>query len=142
MFKIELRPDLTVEQYNALRRAVGWDEVEALQARAGLANTAHMVVAVNEAGELAGLTRVVSDGSYLRVMLDVIVLPECQGYGVGKRLIEKARECIREGLAPGQRAFVYMMSAKGKEAFYRKCGFDERPSDEYGAGMTQWITVE
>ena len=28
------------------------------------------------------------------------------------------------------------------EPFYKKFGFEERPNDKVGAGMTQWITYE
>jgi len=31
------------------------------------------------------------------------------------------------------------MSVKGKEEFYKKFGFWTRPTDNYGAGMVQFI---
>jgi len=45
-------------------------------------------------------------------------------------------------LEKGQTVFVNLMSAKGKEAFYKKFGFEVRPNDKVGAGMTQWIKNE
>ena len=31
---------------------------------------------------------------------------------------------------------------KGKEPFYAKLGFVERPNEEAGAGMNQWLMLE
>jgi hypothetical protein len=45
-------------------------------------------------------------------------------------------------LGKGQKVYVNLMSAKGKEPFYKKFGFEERPNDKVGAGMTQWIKYE
>ena len=36
--------------------------------------------------------------------------------------------------------FVNLMSAKGRESFYKQFVFIERPDDKFGAGMTQWIS--
>jgi hypothetical protein len=35
---------------------------------------------------------------------------------------------------------INLMAARGKEGFYKKFGFIERPNDEKGAGMSQWAT--
>jgi len=32
------------------------------------------------------------------------------------------------------------MSAKGRETFYKQFGFEERPNEKLGVGMTQWIS--
>jgi hypothetical protein len=34
---------------------------------------------------------------------------------------------------------VNLMAAQGKEGFYKKFGFAERPNDGHGAGMSLWI---
>ena len=133
---------MDVETYNRLRTAVGWEEIEPTQARAGMLGTAYLVVAVGDASQPIGLTRVISDGGYLRVVMDVIVSPAYQSMGIGKLLLLRALSCIKDELRPGQSACVYMMAAKGKEAFYRKYGFEERPNATAGAGMTQWIKGE
>jgi hypothetical protein len=31
------------------------------------------------------------------------------------------------------------MAAKNKETFYKQFGFEGRPNDKVGAGMTQWM---
>jgi len=37
---------------------------------------------------------------------------------------------------------VNLMSAKGREPFYEKFGFNVRPNENRGAGMDQWIQKE
>lgn len=32
-----------------------------------------------------------------------------------------------------------LVAAKGKEGFYKKLGFEERPNEQLGSGMSQWI---
>lgn len=46
---------------------------------------------------------------------------------------------INDSIGSGERILVKLMAAKGKESFYKKFGFVERPNQYYGVGMTQWI---
>ena len=45
-------------------------------------------------------------------------------------------------MKPGWKVTLNLNSAKGKEPFYKKLGFKERPNDEAGAGMSQWLTAD
>ena len=74
---------------------------------------------------------------------DVIVLPDYQNRGIGKELMSKAMEFINKTfIEKGQTIFVNLISAKGRESFYEKYGFEKRPNDKFGAGMSQWIKKE
>ena len=86
----------------------------------------------------------VSDGGYIAIIVDVIVLPDFQGNGIGKTMMGKAMKFIKSGISKGQFVFVNLMAAKEKEPFYSKFGFETRPNDKVGAGMTQYVyhTVE
>ena len=42
----------------------------------------------------------------------------------------------------GYRIMVSLKAAKGKESFYKKFGFIERPNEDFGPGMHQWIEGE
>ncbi len=83
------------------------------------------------------MTRVVGDGGYIAYIADVIVLPEYQGLGIGKNMVGMAMQFINNGISEGETVFVNLMAAKGKEHFYRKFGFSERPDETHGAGMAQ-----
>jgi GNAT superfamily N-acetyltransferase len=69
-----------------------------------------------------------------------MVLPEHQGKGIGRRMLEMVMEYIQNNIQPGETAFVNLMAAGGKEPFYSKFGFIELPNGNYGHGMAQYIT--
>jgi GNAT superfamily N-acetyltransferase len=139
---IKYSSKISVDEFNFLRKAVGWNEIEKNLAEKSIENALFIITAIID-GKTIGLTRVSGDGGYTIFIADVIVLPEYQRKGIGKTLMTEAMKYIREHfLEEGQEVFVNLMSAKGKESFYKKFGFEERPNDKVGAGMTQWIKYE
>ena len=136
---IIFRNSISVEDFNYLRKSVGWNEIELKLASKTIENALFIVTAILE-GKTIGLTRVSGDGGYTLFITDVIVLPYFQNKGIGKQLMTKAMDYIREKyLERGQGVSVNLMSAKGKETFYEKFGFGVRPNENRGAGMDQWI---
>jgi len=129
---------ITAGDFNKLRASVGWPEITAEKAKTGIDNSAFIVAAECE-GKTVGLARVVSDGGYVALIADVIVLPEYQGKGIGKTMMNMVMQYIYNSIGSGERVLVSLMAAKGKESFYKKFGFIERPNENYGAGMTLWI---
>ena len=130
---------ITVAEFHYLRKAVGWKELDDERAQNSIENALFLVTALID-GKIAGLTRVGGDGGYTIFITDVIVLPEYQKKGIGKKLMAKAMDFIRESyVKKGQSVIVYLMSNKGLEHFYKQFGFEERPNEKFGAGMTQWV---
>lgn len=86
--------------------------------------------------EVVGMARVVGDGSICFYIQDVIVKPEYQSMGIGKKMMESVMIYISKNAGSG--AIVGLMSAKGKEEFYKKFGFWQRPNDNFGHGMMQF----
>ena len=111
------------------------------QITTGLKNSAFIVVA-KDGETTVGMARVVSDGGYIVLVVEVLVLPEYQRKGIGKIMMEKIMEFIRGNLKDGYCIQVDLMAAKGKEEFYEKFGFVKRPNDSFGFGMTQWLKKE
>ena len=70
---------------------------------------------------------------------DIIVIPEYQGQGLGRVIMEQVMDFIRSQLKPGYKFMVTLASAKGKDTFYEKFGFISRPNDDFGPGMHQWF---
>ena len=133
---------ISVEDFNFLRKSVGWGELELKIATKSIENALFIVTAIYD-GKIIGLTRVSGDGGYTVFITDVIVLPDYQNKGIGKQLITKAMDYIKETfLEKGQGISVNLMSAKGREPFYEKFGFNVRPNENRGAGMDQWIQKE
>ncbi|GER89902.1 hypothetical protein KDW_40640 [Dictyobacter vulcani] len=82
---------------------------------------------------MIGCGRVIGDGGLCFYVQDIIVLPGYQGQGLGRRIMEKIMDYLRENAHPG--GFVGLMAAKGAAGFYLKYGFLERPTPDYGPGM-------
>lgn len=129
---------ISVADYNYLRKVSGWNEIEEKQALTGIQNSAFLISAVHN-DKTVGMARVISDGGYVVIIVDVIVLPEYQGKGIGKTMMEKIMEYINNSLHENQCVMVNLMAAKGRESFYSQFGFDTRPNEKLGAGMSQWI---
>lgn len=135
---IDYKNDISVEDYNYLRKSVGWNEIDITQAKVGISNSLYLITAIHM-NKTIGLVRVVGDGGYVAIIVDVIVLPDYQGKGIGKILLQKIMKFINNGIQEGQSVFINLMSAKGRETFYKQFDFTERPNELMGCGMTQWI---
>lgn len=108
------------------------------QAEKALENSLYTVVAY-ENGKPVGMGRVVGDGAVICYVQDLIVVPEYQGSGIGYRLLQNIKEFVLELKIPGTEMMFDLMCAKGREHFYKKCGFIERPTDKLGPGMIQYL---
>ncbi|MCQ2503861.1 MAG: GNAT family N-acetyltransferase [Saccharofermentans sp.] len=70
---------------------------------------------------------------------DVIVPPDYQGKGYGRRIMEKLMSVINKSMKPGEKIMINFMAASGKEDFYQKFGSIKRPNDTLGCGMCRWV---
>ena len=109
------------------------------QAQSGLDHS-DFVVACRDGEDAVGCARIFWDKGYIAYLADVMVKPEYQGQGIGKRLVEACIAYIDSQLKEGWRIKIVIVSAKGKEAFYEKFGFQLRPNERDGAGMQVWRT--
>ena len=70
-----------------------------------------------DTGRLVGVGRALADGVDCSYICDVAVLPNYQGSGLGKSIIEKLVK-----LSTGHKKII-LYSVPGKESFYKKIGF-------------------
>ena len=119
-------------EYRRLRLAVGWEDVDEETAAAGLANALYSVV-VKRGGETVGCGRVVGDGAVYFYIQDIVVLPELQGQGLGRRLMDHVMDYIRRNAR--RNSFIGLMAAAGVASFYEPYGFRERQADRPGMSM-------
>ncbi|MDR1020278.1 MAG: GNAT family N-acetyltransferase [Synergistaceae bacterium] len=134
---------LTADELTDLWRAVGWGEVNGIQAETGVKNSVNAVA--KDDGRTIGCARLVTDGGYQVLLADVMVHPDYQRRGIGTALVKKLLEYLEQKRLPGQWYFISLMSNKGKENFYKQLGFIERPNDDsagMGAGMIMYIGRE
>jgi predicted N-acetyltransferase YhbS len=124
------------QEFIGLRKAVGWGCPGEEAVKNGLCGNLFSVCAEHE-GRIVGHGRIIGDGAFTLYIQDIIVLPEYQRRGIGMMIMTGIMEHIKGNYGKG--TMVNLMSARGKEDFYRKFGFFVRPDDNFGSGMTQFL---
>ncbi len=130
--------EITIEDYNDLRASVDFITIQPDRARTALRNSLYTLIAVED-GRPVGMARVVGDGGYVYFVCDVIVRPDHQSKGLGRRIIEQVLAWLEDQVSEGETIMVNLMSAMNKEPFYEKLGFHRRPFGNHGSGMSRWI---
>lgn len=130
----ELSPDL----YLCLYRSVGWDAPGLDQFEKALEGSLATFCACD--GDMpVGMARLMGDGGMSFYIKDFAVLPDYQGQGVGRALMNAMESWIEKQLKPGWAVSLELISSKGRESFYAKFGFEQRPNDWDGAGMMKMV---
>lgn len=129
---------LTATDFIRLYESVGWGKKDEDIVRVSLKNS-YVTFAVTEGEKVIGMARLLGDGGMAFYLKDLIILPEFQGKGIGKELLKYVQNYIKNKIEDGWQTSLELMSAKGKEEFYKKFGFEERPSEYTGAGMMKRI---
>ena len=128
---------LSAKEYCELRAAVEWKPIPEDQAQSGLDHS-DFVIACRDDDAIVGCARVFWDKGYIAYLADVMVKPDYQRQGIGKRLVDECIAYIDRQLKEGWRIKIVIVSAKGKEPFYERFGFEIRPNENDGAGMQLW----
>lgn len=131
---------LSAEEFVDLRVLVGFSKVPLSQAKQALEKGLFNVTAICD-GKTVGMGRLVGDGIMYWYIQDVCILPEYQGHRIGSTIVERLLRFVEESGVPGTETRVSLMAAKGKEEFYEKLGFSQRPNENRGAGMEKLIVI-
>ncbi len=119
----------SVEEYQFLRNSVGWSLVSDEAVNQSL-NSSLFSVCIDSNDKIIAFGRVIGDSGIYYYIQDVIVLPEFQRKGLGKKIMNSIMNYLEENADPT--AFVGLMAAKGFWKFYEDYGFKKRPSDAPG----------
>lgn len=76
----------------------------------------HTVVFIYHNQQMIGFGRAISDGAYQAAVYDVAVLPQYQGHGLGRTIMQAI-------LSRVSHCNVTLYASIGKEPFYRNLGF-------------------
>lgn len=139
--EIKYTGEITGEEYNELRGSVNWRLLTPGQAERGLAHTA-FVVAARDGEKIVGMGRMLFDYGYTAYLGDVIIRPEYQGMGIGTEIVTRLQGMVMEAAEQGDKIMFILGAASGKEGFYKKFGFQVRPNDFSGSGMSMWKEKE
>lgn len=82
---------------------------------------------------MVGFGRVVGDGGLFYEVVDVAVLPDHQGLGIGAGIMDRLMQYLSGNATPG--AFVSLHAGRGVSGLYEKYGFEARPPE--APGMSQ-----
>lgn len=127
---------VSADEFITMRQSVGWGYPAKEIITKGLSNTLFSVCAEYDTNIIA-CGRVIGDGAFTLYIQDIMVKPEFQRSGIGMAIMNEIMTYIKENYSEG--TMVCLMSAKGKENFYKKYEFIERPNEVYGPGMIQFI---
>lgn len=100
---------------------VGWGDRIPEEIAQAFAKSSYVRFAFCE-GELVGVGRTLDDGRYYALIVDLAIVPEFQGKGIGSRILAELKEDLSDYL------FVTLTAAVGKEDFYRKQGWSHQKS--------------
>ena len=114
-----VRETPTVEEFRWLRTEAGMSPRARDAVKYGLPNTLFGVTATHD-GEPIGMGRIVGDGGCNYQIVDVAVLPEYQGRGVGSRIVGTLVDHIEETARPT--AIVSLFAEV--DGFYERFGFE------------------
>ena len=134
-YNIELRSP-SVDEFLSLRNQIGWGEMDSNVARISLKNTLFHVT-VRDESTLIGMGRVVGDGAMYFYIQDVVVDPQYQKAGIGAALMTNIEKYLSVNAKKG--ATIGLLAAKGKEGFYSRYGYIERPNNDLGNGMCRFV---
>lgn len=107
-------PGLQAVDFIALAQLIWQRPYDAAEVQEALRRTLNITAWEND--RLVGCVRILSDGYFFGTVPELMVHPEYQGHGLGRQLMEKAKELSPTGL--------YFGAQPGKEGFYEALGFE------------------
>ena len=127
---------LKLEEYISILKAVEWKIPTIRLLKISLEKGKNVKCVVD--GKTIGMARFVTDGGYAGLLMDVVVIPEYQGYGYGKLLVKSLIDSIKDGLEDNEEIMIQLLSATGKQSFYNLFGFKVK-KEIAEDGMYMWL---
>lgn len=112
---------LRAEDFIQLKAAVGMIDRPLGQVEKALQNGLFHVSAICY-GKTVGMGRLVGDGAMYWYLQDIIVLPEYQGKGIGKNIVNRLLKHIKSTAIPGTKHRSWFDICERERAFLRKTG--------------------
>lgn len=117
--------------YFKLFETTGWNKgyrADKSELYKAISNSWYCLSAYNNANKLVGFGRLISDGILYAFICDMIIDPDYQNQGIGSSILKKLiQHCKIQKVR-----VLWLLSASNKSGFYKKHGFEERPSEAPG----------
>ena len=131
---IEFKDSISIKEFCRLRQSVGFQKLTDEQAKKVLENTSIIINVVHEEKSV-GVVRILTDMVTDAYITDVIIDPDFQGTGLGRKMLDKALEDLKKLSVSNVKLACSLYTNQGKELFYEKFGFQKLPNGRYGYGM-------
>ena len=115
-----------------LRQRAGLSPKGVEAARRGVEGSVFAVV-LEYRGEAIGMGRIIGDGGTAFQVVDIAVLPEHQGRGLGKRIVGALVDWLRREAPPT--AFVSLLADGPAKHLYSQFGFEETAPESVGMAL-------
>ncbi len=112
--------NIPVDIYTNLRLKTGLSAKSKDAAETGLQNSLHSVM-IKNGEEVIGMGRIIGDGGCFCQVVDICVLPEYQGMGAGKMIMENLSAFIQTKLP--ESCYVSLIADGKASHLYEKFGF-------------------
>ena len=113
---------LSAEEFVLLWESVWGQGPSIEQTRLAMDNTLFRV-SIYDGERIVAMARAIGDKGLCYYIKDVVVLPEYQGKGIGRMLINELLSFINENGVPETNIFVELCAMPDKIPFYEKFGF-------------------
>ena len=124
----------TAEEFVALRVKAGMTPRDMEGAKIGLLNSNYMVT-VRDGDLLVGMGRIIGDGATTFQITDMVVHPNYQGKGLGKKMMGELISWLEENATPN--AYVSLIADGDAKYLYKQFGFEDVVP--YSIGMQRFI---
>ncbi len=114
--------ELTAEEFISLWESV-WDGAPSLeQTKLAMQHTIFRV-SIYDRDKAIAMARMIGDMGLCYYIKDVVVRPEYQGKGIGRKLINELLKFVNDNGIKGTQVFVELAAVPDKMPFYEKLGF-------------------
>jgi len=122
----------THAELESLRGAVGWVRYEIEQLGFPVIDILYDVCVLHDC-EVVGFGRVAGEEGVRYYIQEIMVLPEFQGRGIGRRLMDAIVGYLDANAPPG--AWIGLVASRELSGFYEEYGFEIRREDRSGLLM-------
>ncbi|EZH71348.1 hypothetical protein ATO12_08135 [Aquimarina atlantica] len=124
---------LSAEEYQFFRQAVGWSYIEKSVVEKSL-NNELFSVCIYQNHKITAMGRVVGDGAIYFYIQDIMVLPQYHNMGFGNLIMKEIEQYLT--LNTSSNSFIGLIAANGVKGFYEKFGYKAREVNAPGMFKT------
>ena len=114
--------ELTAEEFISLWESV-WDGAPSLEQTELAMKHTFFRVSIYDGEKAIAMARMIGDMGLCYYIKDVVVRPEYQGKGIGRKLINELLKFVNDNGIKGTQIFVELAAVPDKMPFYEKLGF-------------------